>query len=197
MIKIDKKENCCGCTACANVCPVNAVTMLPDEEGFLYPQVNESLCVDCGLCEKRCPVLNRKENQESWEVKGYIMRYHDPQIVEMSTSGGAFTALAATVLENGGVVYGAGYDQDMRVVCKRATEYEGIAEMRGSKFVQSDLKNVFSDIKTNLEKGVVVLFTGTPCQVEGLLAFLGDKPSNLLCVDFVCRGVPSPELWQN
>lgn len=195
MIQITDKTKCCGCTACANVCPVGAITMTPDEEGFLYPQVNNELCIECGLCEKRCPVMNRNVQNES--VKGYIMRYNDPEVVEMSTSGGAFTAFALSVFEQDGIVYGAGYDEKMRVVCKRATCAEEITEMRGSKFVQSDLSNIFPQIKSDLSNGRKVLFTGTPCQVEGLMSYLGSMPDNLICVDFVCRGVPSPKLWEN
>lgn len=169
--------------------------MVPDEEGFLYPEVDADKCVDCGLCNKVCPIENRQASENA--VQGYIVRNNDPAIVEESTSGGVFTALAMQVLCDGGVVYGAGYDADMRVVCKRADTAETLKEMRGSKFVQSDLGTAFKSIKQVLDEGTRVLFSGTPCQVEGLISFLRGKPENLICVDFVCRGVPSPMLWRN
>lgn len=110
---------------------------------------------------------------------------------------GGFTALAEYVLKNGGVVYGAGYDDSMRVICKKATSNDELKEMRGSKFVQSLLGNTYKDVKDELNTGKRVMYSGTPCQVEGLLCYLKEKPDNLLCVDFVCRGVPSPGLWEN
>jgi coenzyme F420-reducing hydrogenase beta subunit len=195
MIQITKKEDCCGCTACANICPKDAIVMAPDEEGFLYPQVVADRCVSCGLCQKVCPVGKAKGERD--DVQGYIVRYKDAAIVEHSTSGGVFTALASYVIADGGVVYGTGYDENMRVVCKKADHVEALQEMRGSKFVQSYLGDSFRQIKQELARGTQILFVGTPCQVEGLLAYLQKKPENLLCVDFVCRGVPSPGLWEN
>ena len=196
MICIDKtkKENCCGCTACASICPRHAINMVPDEEGFLYPEVNDQ-CVNCGLCIKTCPV--QKTKPERNKPFGYIVRNKNTDIVKDSTSGGAFTAFAYEVFQHGGVVFGAGYNENMRVVCKKATCPEELKEMRGSKFVQSDLGNAFQEVKHLLQSGTTVLFSGTPCQIEGLLSFLGKKPDHLLCVDFVCRGVPSPGLWDN
>lgn len=195
MIQITKKEDCCGCTACANICPRDAVVMKPDEEGFLYPQVLMDKCVSCGLCGKVCPVGKPKAERDG--VQGYIVRYNDAAIVEHSTSGGAFTALASHIIGDGGVVYGTGYDENMRVVCKKALRVEDLQEMRGSKFVQSYLGDTFRRIKKELASGMKILFVGTPCQVEGLLAYLQKKPENLICIDFVCRGVPSPGLWEN
>lgn len=199
MINIDKKENCCGCTSCVNICPMNAIDMIADEEGFLYPKVNSEVCVKCGLCLSHCPIKNRNENSEqvSSSQTGYIVRIKDESILRNSTSGGVFTALASYFINSGGVVYGTGYDENMKVICKRAESISDIEEMRGSKFVQSDLKNTFRDIKSQLSKGISVLFSGTPCQVDGLIAYLHSKPSNLFCVDFVCRGVPSPMLWES
>lgn len=138
-----------------------------------------------------------KKTVISEKTEGYIIRIKDNKILYESTSGGAFTALADYILKQNGIVYGAGYDNNMRVVCKRATTKQQLQEMRGSKFVQSDLGNIFQDIKKELKEGTTILFSGTPCQVAGLLSFLRKKPDNLLCVDFVCRGVPSPGLWDN
>lgn len=196
MIQIKSKLDCCGCTACASSCPKSAITMVPDEEGFLYPKIDMRRCIECGACERACPILNKK-TVISEKTEGYIIRIKDNKILYESTSGGAFTALADYILEQNGIVYGAGYDNNMRVVCKRATTKQQLQEMRGSKFVQSDLGNIFQDIKKELKEGTTILFSGTPCQVAGLLSFLRKKPDNLLCVDFVCRGVPSPGLWDN
>lgn len=195
MINITKKTNCCGCTACASACPKGAILMVPDEEGFLYPRIETEKCVRCGICSRVCPIENRRSH--AGDVQGYIVRNLDPAVVEESTSGGVFTACAAHILGEGGVVYGAGYDADMRVVCKRAESADELKEMRGSKFVQSDLGDAFEKVKNDLAIGKSVLFTGTPCQVEGLVSFLKGKPEHLFCIDFVCRGVPSPKLWHN
>lgn len=169
--------------------------MEPDFEGFLYPKVLADKCVDCGLCEKVCPI--GKPKTEKRDVKAYIVRYRNSDIVEHSTSGGTFTAFASQIIAQGGVVYGTGYDENMRVVCKKATRVEELAEMRGSKFVQSYLGDTFRRIKQELSVGTTVLFVGTPCQVAGLLSYLRRKPDHLICIDFVCRGVPSPGLWAN
>lgn len=195
MICLSKKEECCGCTACFNKCPQNAISMQYDEEGFKYPSIDKEKCIDCNLCEKVCPVIHKEKNTEKTE--GYIIRNSNKQILFESTSGGAFTAIAEYVLNNGGIVYGAGYDQQMNVVCKEANDSLKLSEMRGSKFVQSDLGKVFLDINKKLGEDKYVLFSGTPCQIAGLIGYLQKRPKNLLCVDFVCRGVPSPKLWEN
>lgn len=195
MIKIKEKEKCCGCTACLNVCPKGAISMLPDEEGFPYPLVDKEKCVGCDLCNKICPIIHPKTKEE--KTQGYVIRNKNANILFESTSGGAFTAFAEYVLHQQGVVYGAGYDKDMCVICKRATESKHLSEIRGSKFVQSNLGSVFREVQADLHKNLLVLYTGTPCQIAGLLSYLGEKPGNLLCMDFVCRGVPSPGLWEN
>lgn len=195
MINLTDKTKCCGCTACFNACPREAITMAPDNEGFLYPKIDMYKCVDCGICENICPVLHREEHEE--DPSGYIVRNRNKDIVEESTSGGAFTAFAKCLLEKGYVVYGTGYDKEMKVVCKMATTLSELNEMRGSKFVQSTLGSTFQRVKNQLQNGQKVLFTGTPCQISGLISFLKGKPDNLFCIDFVCRGVPSPGLWKN
>ena len=150
--------------------------MQPDEEGFLYPVVDQEKCVDCGLCEKICPVSSKKSHEE--QTDAYIIRYNNQKIVEESTSGGAFTAISSYVFENGGIVYGTGYDADMKVICKKAACMEDLKEMRGSKFVQSSLDRTFQEIKTELKTEKLILFTGTPCQVSGLIHYLGKHPEN-------------------
>ena len=195
MIKINDKTKCCGCTACFNACPVNAIAMIPDNEGFLYPYVDQKKCVNCRTCENACPIFNKNDHAE--KTDGYIVRYSDDKVVEESTSGGAFTAFASYLLNQGYIVYGASFDNNMKVVCKMTTSLAGLSEMRGSKFVQSTLGSTFKDIKRRLKSEEKIVFTGTPCQVSGLISFLGEKPKNLFCIDFVCRGVPSPGLWEN
>ena len=196
MITIKDKKDCCGCTACYNAGPKKAIEMQADQEGFLYPVIDREKCVDCGICDSTCPIINKVEKNPE-QTKGYILRIKNNNVLFESTSGGGFTALAEYVLHNGGVVYGTGYDEMMNVICKRATTTAQLQEMRGSKFVQSTLGNTFERIKKELLDGVYVMFTGSPCQIAGLLHYLKKKPENLLCVDFVCRGVPSPGLWRN
>lgn len=195
MIKIESKKSCCGCTACKSICPVGAISMKLDEEGFSYPVVNLEKCVDCHLCENVCPTF--KADRCSEIIEAYVVRFKDSKIVEESTSGGFFSAIALYFLSRDAVVYGVGFDDDMKVVHKRTETVDGIAEMRGSKFVQSNLNDIFKYVKSDLANDRHVLFTGTPCQIAGLISFLGKKPSNLVCVDFVCRGVSSPGLWRN
>lgn len=153
MIQIKNKVDCCGCTACANICPKQAITMKPDPEGFLYPVVNEENCINCGVCDATCPIHNKIDRTKE-KTKGFILRVKDEKILFESTSGGGFTALAEYVLKNGGVVYGAGYDDSMRVICKKATSNDELKEMRGSKFVQSLLGNTYKDVKDVVEQAL-------------------------------------------
>lgn len=197
MIFIKNKEDCCGCGACYNICPKEAVRMIEDNEGFLYPNINENSCINCGLCEKVCPVIHKGMREDGEEPLAYIIRYNKEEIVKESTSGGGFSAFAIPFLEKGGIVYGAGYDDKMNVVCKKTTKIFGLKEMRGSKFVQSSMGMIYRQIQNELKQNKKVLFSGTPCQVAALIGFIGGHPSNLFCVDFVCRGVPSPGLWRN
>ena len=173
--------------------------MRADAMGFVYPKVDMNLCVDCGLCEKVCDFSNRKPLTvpKNFTLPCHAARHGDETVLARSQSGGAFTALSEIVLENGGVVYGAGFNKDFSVSHRRATTSEERDAMRGSKYVQSDLSGVFSQVKSDLESGSTVMFTGTPCQVAGLKAFLPKKlHSALLTVDFVCHGVPSPAVWK-
>lgn len=195
MIQIADKKQCCGCSACESICPEKAIKMLPDNEGFLYPQVDDEICIQCDLCDKTCPIINPITSDK--EPKGYIVRNNDKEIVKDSTSGGVFTAVAKYVLDKQGVVFGVGYDSSMKVIYKRAENKSEITEMRGSKFVQSNITGIYENVKQTLKSERLVLFTGTPCQVAGLIGFLREKPDNLLCVDFICRGVASPLLWDN
>ncbi|MBQ9389195.1 MAG: 4Fe-4S binding protein, partial [Synergistaceae bacterium] len=177
MIKITEKENCCGCSACMNICPVNAIEMLPDSQGFLYPSVITEKCIACGKCESVCPILAYTPETES-EQDAYILQHKDPEILKDSTSGGAFTAIAKVILDKGGVIFGVGYGEKFRVIHKYTEDFGGLHMFRNSKYVQSDKQRTFADVKRFIEDGRHVLFSGTPCEVEGLLNFLGDLSSS-------------------
>lgn len=187
------KAECTGCGACVSVCPKNAIAMKPDEEGFLYPAVDSALCVECDLCEKRCPVGKAVPKQKQ---KVYGVQHLDPQVRAASSSGGVFTALARGMLARGGVVFGAAFDESLRVEHIGAFDEAEMAAMRGSKYVQSDAADAIGNAASLLARGIPVLFSGTPCQIAGLKAKVGDKYADLLLtVDFVCHGVPSPGVF--
>lgn len=185
---------CTGCAACANICPKNCILMRADEEGFLYPEIDEEKCVNCNVCEKVCPINYPPEDCSVKE--GYVARYNKNDVVKDSTSGGMCTAFADYVFGEGGIVYGAGYDKDMKVTHMAAYSNVDIKNLRGSKYVQSNINNSYKKIKASLEKGKIVCFFGTPCQVAGLKKFLKKEYDNLITVDLVCHGVSSPKLFE-
>lgn len=199
MIQITNKADCCGCTACASVCAHHAISMEPDALGFLYPKVDTEKCTNCGLCEKVCAFnSNYDKSLNLAQPLAYAARHKDMKEVETSRSGAAFIAISDYVLDNGGVVYGAGYTDHFRVIHKRATTKQERDEFKGSKYVQSDLNHVFLQIKKDLKDGLTVLFSGTPCQTAGLNSFIGKKlREHLILVDIVCHGVPSPYIWKD
>ncbi len=200
-VRIDsrKKEECCGCTACAAACPHDAIRMEPDALGFLYPRVEEDKCTWCGLCERVCqfgPDYGRDGKLPAPAV--YAARLNDGAQLARSQSGGAFYALAVEVLGSGGVVYGAGFTGHFHVSHKRVETLEGLEELRGSKYVQSDLRGVFRQVRGDLSAGRRVLFSGTPCQVAGLSSYVGKRlAAGLVTVDLVCHGVPAPAVWED
>lgn len=197
MIEIVEKTQCTGCTACYSICPKQCISMKADEEGFLYPVVNKNDCIDCKLCEKVCPVIHAEKESTLRTQYGYLVQHKNDLIRKESTSGGAFTAIATWVIEQGGVVFGAGYIKGTFVVAHQAVEkVEDLAIFRNSKYVQSELGDSFSKVKELLSKERLVLFSGTPCQIEGLCAYLRGKTyKNLILVDLVCHGIPSPRLF--
>ncbi len=199
MININNPADCCGCTACASICAHDAITMKPDALGFLYPEVDKEKCVDCGLCEKVCAFNNNYDTSLNLDKPlAYGARHKDMNEVETSRSGAAFIAISDYILEQGGVVYGAGYTDHFRVVHKRATTKEERDEFKGSKYVQSDMTGVFRQVKQDLRDGLTVLFSGTPCQTSGLNSYVGKRlRENLFLVDIVCHGVPSPYMWRD
>lgn len=193
MIKIDKKENCCGCTACYSICPKKAITMVEDSEGFKYPKVDKSKCIDCKLCEKVCPILNKSKAKSIKEAK--VIRTKDKKILGQSTSGGFFTPISEYIIKNGGYVFGALFKEN-KIMHKSINKTEELEKFRGSKYVQSDLGNTFLEVKDLLDKDKYVLFSGTPCQINGLKSFLRRDYDKLYTVDVVCHGTPSPLLFR-
>ena len=194
MINITDKKDCCGCSACVQRCPKRCITLEEDNEGFLYPKADASLCIDCGLCEKVCPWLNRPEPLRPQEVLAVKNRDEEERLA--SSSGGVFIALAKKTLEKGGVVFGAVFDENWEVRHVYAETLEGVRLMMGSKYVQSCIGDSYRDAERFLKEGREVLFTGTPCQVTGLHNYLRKDYPNLLSVDFLCHGVPSPGVWR-
>lgn len=195
---INTKEKCAGCSACLSICPVGAIFMQADEQGFLYPEIDKSKCVDCHKCEQVCFYKTGYETLTPAlpQLKAYAGRYQDKEKLAQSRSGGAFTLLAEKVLSAGGVVYGAVLKHD-EVHHIRVSKMEELPPLKGSKYTQSILGNIFLAVKQDLTVGErQVLFSGTSCQVAGLQKFLGRPYDNLLLVDIVCHGVPSPKLFR-
>lgn len=195
--EICSKNICSGCGACAQKCPQNAIKMQPDDEGFLYPVIDFNKCTNCGLCRNICPVANKYKDTEE-EPRAYAAKILNEDIRKNSSSGGMFTYFAESILSNNGVVFGAGFGENMKVVHKYCETIDELNELRGSKYVQSEIGDSYKKAKEFLESGKTVLFTGTPCQIGGLFAYLGEKQyDNLYTFDIVCHGVPSPKVWES
>ncbi|MDD3139239.1 MAG: Coenzyme F420 hydrogenase/dehydrogenase, beta subunit C-terminal domain [Lachnospiraceae bacterium] len=194
MITISSKEQCCACTACQNICPQHCISMQTDSEGFKYPKVEITNCIGCNLCEKVCPIKNNKIN-ESFERYGIIARNVNLDVCEDSTSGGVASAIIHILMEQGYEVCGAAFDDDFAVHHQIIKDEKDTKRFRGSKFVQSDLRNVLGLILKKLKMGEKIVFIGTPCQVAGAKNYFQKEYDNLFCIDFVCRGVPSPKIW--
>jgi len=198
MLEIKDKKACCGCQACYEVCPRKCISMVADEEGFLYPNVNRSACVNCHLCEKACPQLNLITRPSDEPIACFAAISNDEETRFQSSSGGVFSQLAKTILNKGGVVFGARFDDSFSVYHSYSETEEGITPFRGSKYSQSDLRDAYSQVNGFLRENRPVLFTGTPCQIAGLRGFLrGKEVDNLFLVSIVCHGVPSPKVWKD
>ncbi len=195
MLKIEKKKDCCGCGACANVCPKNCIELKSDKEGFLYPKIDKEKCVDCGLCEKVCPIANSESRSES-VLKSYAAFSPDNELRKKSSSGGMFSLFANIILDKGGVVYGAAFDNKFLVHHVGIESKDELYKLQGSKYLQSRTENTFKEVKENLNKGRYVLYTGTACQIAGLKSFLRKDYEKLYTVDVLCHGVPSPKVWK-
>ena len=195
MIAIKDKKNCCGCSACVQRCPKHCISLHEDDEGFLYPLVDEATCINCGLCEKVCPILNPQEKILPQEVLAVKNTNEEERM--NSSSGGVFLPLAREVILQGGVVFGAVYDEQWEVHQVFAEKMEDVHPMMGSKYLQSRIENTYKEAEQFLKQGREVLFVGSPCQIAGLRTFLRNKEyPNLLAVDFLCHGVPSPGVWR-
>ena len=206
MIKIVDPSYCCGCTVCSSVCHSGAIQMKPDKLGFLYPEVEETKCVDCGRCDKVCAfvkdALITRHISKDAEIEVLAARHKDTEVLSQSQSGGAFSAMAEQVLREGGLVYGAAFDESHMVYHRRVDSLAGLAALRGSKYVQSDIRGrygeIFGQILGDLNNGFKVLFTGTPCQIAGLKSYIPENlQERLFTLDFVCHGVPSPAVWKD
>lgn len=194
MIRIERKQDCCGCEACRQICPKACITMQRDEQGFLYPNVNESNCIDCGLCEKVCPVINQSYGHKP--ISTFAAKHLNEEIRMNSSSGGIFSALSEETINAGGIVFGACFDEEFNVIHNYATTLVDCKHFRGSKYVQSRIGDSYIHCEKFLKEGKLVLFSGTPCQVAGLKKYLRKEYPNLLTIDVVCHGVPSPVVWQ-
>lgn len=194
MINITDKHNCCGCSACVQACPKQCISFDEDDKGFRYPLANKELCIGCGLCEKVCPCLNQSNPRKPLKV--YAAINPNEEIRMKSSSGGIFTMLAEVIIDKGGVVFGARFDENWEVIHDYTETKDGLEAFRGSKYVQSRIGNTFIQARDFLEAGRKVLFSGTSCQIAGLKRFLRKDYDNLLTVEIVCHGVPSPLIWR-
>lgn len=189
--------NCCGCGACALKCPKQAISMQPDNMGFLIPVIDNQQCIDCGCCEKVCSFKKQQKHKQQ-PLKVYGGQLKDLEALSKSQSGGAFWALACQIIENYGVVYGATLNDNFTATHIRVTSIHNLKRLRGSKYIQSVVGDIYCGVEADLKQGRKVLFSGTPCQVSGLMAYLSPKQyENLFTVDLVCHGVPSPQVWKD
>lgn len=200
-MKQREKQDCCGCSACADVCPVKAIHMVADEEGFLYPKINEQICIHCGKCDKVCGFRPVAQQEEGFALpKAFGIKHKDDEARQSSRSGAAFVAFSDIILNHGGTVYGAAMAEDFTVSHIRATTAAERDRMKTAKYVQSDARGIYPQVAADLQEGKPVLFSGTPCQVAGLQEMLKAKQVNtdkLVCCDLVCHGVPSPMVWKD
>lgn len=202
MNKIDlytRKEQCCGCSACMNICPKGAITMQEDSEGFLYPEINNDLCINCGACKKVCTFHDEYKTPERMKEIGiYAVKHKNIDERMTSRSGGVFVAIATYIIEKKGVVYGAAFNDNLEVEHIRIGNREDIIRLKGSKYVQSNMKNSFLSVKRDLQENRYVLFSGTACQVASLKSYIPDSlQKKLITCDIVCHGVPSPKIWKD
>lgn len=194
MINITDKTKCCGCAACEQRCPKKCIDMKEDEQGFLYPVIDTETCIDCGVCEKVCPILNPSVSKEPLQVLAAKNRNEGQRL--RSSSGGTFILLAEHIIEQGGVVFGAKFNQNWEVEHCYAETIEELEPLMRSKYVQSNIGNTYNEAEQFLKQGRQVIFVGTSCQIAGLKRFLRKEYDNLLAVDFICHGVPSPGIWR-
>lgn len=197
-INIENDKDCCGCRACENICPQDAITMEKNQEGFYYPKVNYEKCVDCGLCSKVCPMANKiDKNKEKYldQPKCYAVTTKNEDVLNKSTSGGMFYEIAKYILDNNGIVYGSTMDEDLKVKHIAIEKIEDMPKIMGSKYVNSDLGDCFKSIRKQLNNKQLVLFSGVPCQCAALQNYLLKDYDNLITVEIVCHGTPNQDLF--
>lgn len=192
-----EERDCTGCSACANICPKNAITMVSDECGFKYPKIDNNKCINCGMCKKICPIINSINNDKKTIPYVYAGWSKDDTTRYTSTTGGMFTELTKPIIENGGYVVGASYNEENMVEHKMVNSLDGLNELKQSKYLQSDMISVYKETKEKLEAGKLVSFCGAPCQIAGLYNFLRKKYDNLLTIEFICRGMNSPKAYKS
>lgn len=193
-IRAINKQDCTGCHACYNKCPAQAIKMLPDSEGFLYPFIEEDKCVHCGLCLNSCPVWKKPDNYK--EKIAYAAYAKEKKEHASSSSGGVFAVFARYFLSHGGYVCGAAFDEKLVLKHILTNSETDLMKIKGTKYIQSEIADTYAKVKDLLDKGKKVLFSGTPCQVGGLKAYLNNEYNNLLTIDLICHGVPSPEVFR-
>ena len=194
-VLFQKKEDCCGCGACLNICPKQAIKMQEDKCGFIYPVINEQECIRCGQCKKVCAFQNKRETNTPIECYAAISK--DEEQSRRSASAGIFAAIASEVIKNGGIVYGAAFDESWKVHHVSAETLDQLSALQGSKYAHSDIERIYTDVRSQLNRSRNVLFSGTPCQVAGLYGYLGKDYDNLLTIDIVCHGVPSNKMLRD
>ncbi len=195
-IQIASTDQCTGCSACASICPTKSITMQEDREGFLQPHIDTKTCIGCHKCEKTCPIITPIQIPTDFETQAYVAINKDEDVRLRSSSGGMFHALAKWTIKKGGVVFGARFNEKWDVIHDYTETLDGIDPFMRSKYVQSRIGDTFKQAKQFLDSGRQVLFVGTPCQIGGLKTYLNKEYDNLLAVDFICHGVPSPKVWR-
>ena len=197
MDRLCKKEECTGCLSCYNSCNINAIDIYTNEQGFNYPRINITKCIECGKCTKACPIINPPKQKES-SLKTYATWNKDYTIRKTSSSGGFFTIIATKILQENGYVVGASFDKDFNVNHIIVDNINSLHKLRGSKYIQSNIGTTYKEITKLLKSGKKILFTGTPCQITGLKSYLHNKEyPNLYTIDLVCHGTPSPLIFQD
>ena len=197
MINLSNKSDCCGCSACYSICPHHAIEFSTDQEGFFYPVFDKNLCVECGLCEKVCPVIHYKTEPKTGNPIIYSAINTNEKQYMQSSSGGIFILLCEYIIAKGGIVCEAIYDNNFMVKHSFAKTLDECINFQSSKYVQSDIRSIYPKIKALLKENIPILFSGTPCQVAGLKLFLRRKYDNLYTIDLICHGVPSPQIFQD
>lgn len=195
IIQFDQKKDCCACTACMNICPTQAITMKADEDGFIFPKIDNDACIECGKCLKVCAYQNTPVSGRE-PLATYVAINKNIDTLLSSASGGIFGALANIILERNGVVFGCAYNEEMEPKHIAVDNVIDMKRIQGSKYMQSNINTTYTEVKNYLKDGRWVLFTGTPCQIAGLKSYLGKDFERLITADIICHGVPSADFFK-